>query len=78
MPTFQEIKEQIKREFEKINLKRFIMRMFLLLAIAAGFFGGCSYINRQVGLENDNFIEEAIEDYIEKETGLDLDLTPFD
>lgn len=35
-------------------------------------------LNKQLGLENDNIIEEAIEFIIEDQTGLDLDLTPDD
>ncbi len=38
--------------------------------------GGFSYFNSTVGLEDDNFIEESLEDLIEHQTGLDIDLTP--
>lgn len=36
----------------------------------------CSTINRQLGIEDDNPIEETVEEVIKSETGLDLDLTP--
>lgn len=37
---------------------------------------GCSYINRKLGLQDDNFGEELAEEIIEMKTGLDVDLTP--
>lgn len=42
----------------------------------------CSYINKKIGLENDNIIEshveELLDEYIEDQTGVDpnIDLTP--
>jgi len=36
----------------------------------------CSTINKWVGLPDDNFIEEAVEDVVKHETGLDFDCTP--
>jgi hypothetical protein len=39
--------------------------------------GGCQYLNRKIGLEDDNVIEEFIEERIKEKTGLDLDLTPL-
>lgn len=38
--------------------------------------GSCSYLNRQFCIDDDNAIEQAIEDAIEDEFGIDLDLTP--
>lgn len=38
--------------------------------------GGCSYLNRKVGMADDNLIEEAIENKIEDSTGLNIDLSP--
>jgi hypothetical protein len=40
------------------------------------FFGGCSYVNKKLGLKDDNIAEEIIEEVIKKETGLSIDLTP--
>jgi hypothetical protein len=34
-------------------------------------------LNRKIGLEDDNVIEEFIEERIKEKTGLDLDLTPL-
>lgn len=38
--------------------------------------GACSAINHYLGLEDDNQIEQAIEDVIEHQTGIEIDLTP--
>ena len=38
--------------------------------------GGCSYINRYFGLENNNAIEEVIEMIIKENFDLEIDLTP--
>lgn len=46
---------------------------FLLVAVAAGgVFLGKKYFNTK----DDNFVEEIIEDQIERQTGLDVDLSP--
>lgn len=36
----------------------------------------CSAINAKMGLQDENFGEELIEEAIELKTGLDIDLTP--
>jgi len=36
----------------------------------------CAYIEKQLGFEEDNYIEEAVEFGIKMQTGLDIDLTP--
>lgn len=59
-----------------VNQGRLIMRLVLLLVLAGGLIGGCSYLNEQLGLKDDNIIEEAIENKIEDATGLNLDLSP--
>ena len=61
----------------EIKLLDVIMRLAIILVIAAAFFGGCSYINSKFGVEDDNFIEEMLEKYIDGEIGFDLDLTPY-
>ena len=51
---------------------------FLIFSIC---FCGCSYINKKLGLENDNILEESIERVIEGQLGLpkdSIDLTPGD
>lgn len=52
------------------------MRIVIFLVITGSFLGGCSYLNKKVGLKDDNFIEEGIERQIESRTGLDIDLSP--
>lgn len=46
------------------------------MILFGAYLGSCSYINRKLGMSDDNLIEEAIEDKIEDATGLDIDLTP--
>lgn len=50
-------------------------RNLLIVCICVSVCGACSYINDMVGLPQDNIIEEAIEDILNKETGIDLDLS---
>lgn len=40
------------------------------------FLCSCSAINAKLGLSDDNFSEELVEEVIEMKTGLDVDLTP--
>lgn len=46
------------------------------IVVCTVIFGGFSYINQKLGLEDDNPIEEAIESLIAHQTGIDIDLTP--
>jgi len=59
----------------KFDLKFFVNLTALLILVSA-ILGGCSYLNRKSGLEDENPIEELIESAIEAKTGLDIDLTP--
>lgn len=36
----------------------------------------CSYVNKKLGLEDDNVAEEMVEAVIDAKTGLNIDLTP--
>lgn len=63
----------VKMDAEKIV--KIILIVFFAIAIICG---GCSVLNRQFGLEDDNPIEQAIELEIENETGIRIDLTPED
>lgn len=40
------------------------------------FLCSCGAINKKIGLEDDNPIEETVEEVIKIETGLNVDLTP--
>lgn len=59
-------------------VRSIISRVLLVAIIIMSLLGGCAYCNTQLGLKNDNVFEEAIEEAIKRETGIDLDLTPFD
>lgn len=48
----------------------------VVLIFCLVFLSSCSIINGWLGLEDDNFAEELVEDFIDMETGLDVDLTP--
>ena len=82
---FSKIKKKIQTKIfglkyhlskNKIDTKKVIMRISILLVMIGSLVGGCSYINKKLGLADDNIFEEAIENKIEDVTGLDLDLTP--
>ena len=47
---------------------KFFILSFMLVA--------CSQVEEKLGLPEDNFIEEIIEEVIEQKTGIDIDLTP--
>ena len=59
-----------------INWKRWIVRAALIFICVGCLVGGCNSINRKLGLDDDHFVEEMAERFIESETGLDIDLTP--
>jgi len=56
--------------------KSLYLKIFLVIAVLLSSFGGCHYVNKRIGLENDNVIEETIEDILNKQLDLDIDLTP--
>ncbi len=58
------------------KIMKALFAMSVAGVIAASFIGGCSYLNQQLNLKNDNVLEQCIEAVIEHETGLDVDLTP--
>lgn len=55
---------------------KWIMRLIGLMIIVGSLVGGCSYLNKKLGLKDDNVLEELIEHRIEEETGFDVDLSP--
>lgn len=59
---------------KEITMYSLVTLFFFIVAIAV--LCGCSSLNRYFGLEDDNPIEEAIEELIRYETGIDIDLTP--
>jgi len=54
------------------------MRLTIIGALAICLLGGCSAINKKLGLKNDNLLEEFLEDRFEEHTGWDVDFTPED
>ena len=50
--------------------------VILILMILSGISGGCSHLNKKLGLKDDNLFEEIMEERIKNQTGLDMDLTP--
>lgn len=60
---------------ERPKWMKWIMRLAIAMLIAGGLVGGCSYINKKLGLEDDHFLEEMAEHHIEQETGFEIDLS---
>lgn len=54
----------------------FLVKLSICLIFSLAIIGGCSYLNRQVGLKDDHPLEEIIEDQLHEQLGLDLDLSP--
>jgi len=54
---------------------KWVMRGLITIIVSAGLLGGCSYINRKLGVSDDNVLEEMAERFIQSETGLDIDLS---
>ena len=52
------------------------MKIFAVILFMSCVLGGYSYINRWMGLPDDNIIEEGVESAIKSKSGLDVDLTP--
>ena len=51
---------------------KFFSIIFFLCSIQS-----CSSINKELGLKDDNVFEESVENYIKKETGIEVDFTPI-
>ena len=54
-----------------MNIKLGVGLLLIIIALV-----GCSYLNKKLGLEDDNIVEELVEDIIEEELGISVDLTP--
>jgi len=52
------------------------MKKYLLLSLVS-MLASCSFLQKWQTQSPDNFIEEAFEDFIEDQTGYDIDLSPF-
>lgn len=52
------------------------MRICLIPSLMILSLSSCAYIEKQIGLEEDNFLEEVVEEIIELEFHIPVDLTP--
>jgi len=52
------------------------MKGIVALCLTVMLLYSCSYINRKLGLNDDNLFEEFIEKQVENKTGINVDLTP--
>jgi len=58
--------------------KDLIGGVFLIFILVFSYFTGCSVINKELNLENDNIAEQFAEQLIESKLGIEVDLTPND
>lgn len=59
-----------------MNWRKIMTKTLIRLTIIACTLGGCTAINKYIGLPDDNPLEEIAEQLIKNETGLDVDLSP--
>ena len=52
------------------------MKIFAVILFVSCVLASCSYINRCMGLDDDNLIEEVVESAIKSKSSIDIDLTP--
>lgn len=64
----------IKSLFQKINLKKKGVKVTIVLVVLAALLGGGS----KYWFGNDNIAEQAAEKFIEENTGLQIDLSPWE
>lgn len=68
----------LSKDISFIRRRTFYVVSIVIVFIAlVALMMSCSNINKFYGLEDDNFIEEAVENVLESKIGIDLDLTPF-
>lgn len=67
------LKEMMIEQDKRVRIM--IMRMIVITLFMSCILGGCSYINKQLGLKNDHPAEQLLEFYIEKEIGIEIDLS---
>lgn len=53
------------------------MKNLIVLIGAALLLSSCSMLNKKLGLQDDNIVEEVTESLIKEKTGMDMDLTPL-
>lgn len=60
----------------KINLGQIFMWGLVFLALICVIFNACDHFYAKLEIQHDNVVEEAVEDIIKEETGIEIDLTP--
>lgn len=53
-----------------------INKIIISIAIVCSILGVLHYVYSKFGIKDDNVVEQAVEQLIKDETGLDIDLTP--
>jgi len=49
---------------------------FLATCLVLSALQGCSLVNQELGLKDDNVFEQAAEEFIKEETGIEVEFTP--
>jgi len=60
---------------EKIEWKKMAIRALIAFILISLSVGGCTWVNSQIGKNDDWFGEEILEDVIEGRTGIKIDLS---
>ncbi len=76
MNGWDQMMKEFLEAFKSISWRIWMKKLLLVAVVCVCVFGGCSYLNKKFGLDDDNPIEEAIEGVIENKTGIDVDLSP--
>ena len=58
------------------KIQRWLVRLAIIVLVIGCTVGGCSYINKKIGLSDDHLLEELLEHHIHEQTGISTDLTP--
>lgn len=53
-----------------------ITKIIIILVLVGSAFGAFHYVNKSVGLEDDNWIEENAEEIFEEIVSIEVDFTP--
>jgi len=60
---------------KEVDLWDIMCRVLVGLVLVGSLVGGCSALNKRLGLKDDNPVEEYIEEQIEDHTGIEIDLS---
>lgn len=76
MIDFCEKKDPEMKDEMMVAMKVKTVLVGCLLCVCVAGCVSCTWLNKKLGLRDDNIIEEAVEEAIKEETGLDVDMTP--